>query len=297
MFSFFVKILGEDGMIALIGFITFLFFFYYSQNVFNWIESRTLGTREYLMEKLEILFIEIPEDRVFYIILSAAFGLSSLLFAFLAFVGYWFLGLLVFICFIFIGFKIPIIVVDFLVSRRIKAYQNQMVDALTLLANGIRAGLSVPQSLGMVVEEMPTPVSQEFNLILQQNRIGAPLEECFENLSKRIPLEDNDMFVSSINILRETGGNLAEVFDTIVGVIRERVRLQQKIDTFTAQGMFQGATIFSMPFAMVAIYAINDPASVKPLFTTPLGIVATIIALALDFVGGYIILRIVRIKI
>ena len=98
---------------------------------------------------------------------------------------------------------------------------------------------SVPQSLAMVVDEMPAPVSQEFNVILQQNKIGVPLEECFENLAVRIPTEDNDMFVSSINILRETGGNLAETFDTIVNVIRERVRIKQKIDTLTATAFFR----------------------------------------------------------
>ena len=297
MFSFFLQILGVKGIIAFIGLITFLFFFYYSQSVFNWVESRTLGTREHLMEKLELLFVEIAPERVFYLILLISFGLSSLVFALFALGGLWFVGIIAFVGAVFLGFRIPIWVVDFFVARRIKHYQNQMVDALTLLANGIRAGLSVPQALGMVVEEMPAPISQEFNLLLQQNRIGVPLEECFENLAKRVPLEDNDMFVSSINILRESGGNLAEVFDTIVGVIRERVRLQQKIDTFTAQGMFQGATIFSMPFVMAVIYAVNDPASIKPLFTTPLGIIAVLVALALDLVGGFVILKIVRIKI
>jgi len=183
------------------------------------------------------------------------------------------------------------------VQRRIKLYQGQMVDALTLLSNGIRAGLSVPQSLGMVVNELKPPVSQEFGMILQQNRIGVTLEECFENLAKRVPTEDNEMFVSAINILRETGGNLAETFDTIVSVIRERVRLQQKIDTYTAQGMFQGVTIALMPFAIAGIYAVQDPKSVVGLVTHPLGILMTFIALVLDFIGFMVILKIVKIKI
>ena len=91
MFSFFIEILGMKGMIAFIGFITFAFFFSYSQSVFNWIESRTLGTREYIMERLELLFMEVPEDKVFYIILSIAFGVSSL-----AFILFFLLGFLVF---------------------------------------------------------------------------------------------------------------------------------------------------------------------------------------------------------
>jgi tight adherence protein B len=172
-----------------------------------------------------------------------------------------------------------------------------MVDGLQLLANGIRAGLSVPQALGMIVDEMPAPISQEFNIILQQNRIGVPLEECFENLATRVPTEDNDMFVSSVNILRETGGNLAETFDTIVDVIRERVRLQQKIDTYTAQGMFQGMVIGAMPYALGFIYYMQDPKSMTPLFTTPIGLTMLFFAVGLDALGLYVIMKIVKIKI
>ena len=197
----------------------------------------------------------------------------------------------------FIGFKAPRWLVDFLVERRIKAYSLQMVDALQLLSNGIRAGLSVPQAIGMIVEEMPAPISQEFNILLQQNRIGMPLEECFENLAKRVPLEDNDMFVSSVNILRETGGNLAETFDTIVDVIRERVRLQQKVDTFTAQGMFQGMTIGAMPYLLGLVYFMQDPNSMTPLFTTPIGLLMLFLAVGFDLAGIYVIMKIVKIKI
>jgi len=155
----------------------------------------------------------------------------------------------------------------------------------------------LPQSLGMVVDEMPQPISQEFNMILQQNKIGVPLEECFDGLVKRIPTEDNEMFVASVNILRETGGNLAEVFDTIVTVIRERVRLKQKIDTYIAQGMFQGATIFAMPWAIGVIFAFNDPEMMKPMFTHPLGWVALFLILGFDLAGGFVILKIVKIKV
>ena len=105
------------------------------------------------------------------------------------------------------------------------------------------------------------------------------------------------MFVTSINILRETGGNLAEVFDTIVGVIRERIRLKQKVETFVAQGFFQGATIFAMPFVMTGLYAASDPEMVKTMFTNPFGIALVLLALISNCIGGYVILRIVNIKV
>ncbi len=289
-------ILGQKGIIAVIAMLVFIFCLRYSTNIFDWIESQTLGTRTYILEKLELLFIEVDPEKLTMILL--VFSLSLFTFSMLLF-GLWINWILGFIVGIIVGvlsFRIPRKIVDFLVERRIKQFQGQMVDGLTLLANGIRAGLSVPQSLGMVVNEMNPPLSQEFGLILQQNRIGVTLEECFENLVKRVPTEDNEMFVSSINILRETGGNLAEVFDTIVGVIRERVRLQQKIDTYTAQGMFQGVTIACMPFAIAGIYAASDPNSIKLMVTNPIGILLTIAAITLDAVGFWVILKIVKIK-
>ncbi len=294
--TFFLNMIGKNGLIFVVGMMVFLLAYKYSINIFDWVEHQTYGTRSYITEKLEFLFIEIPQDRLTYMLLGSSVGLGLFIFILIGFLGSWVVGAILGGVMSFIGFKAPRWIVDFLVERRIKAYAGQMVDALQLLANGIRAGLSVPQAIGMIVEEMPAPISQEFNVLLQQNRIGMPLEECFENLAKRVPLEDNDMFVSSINILRETGGNLAETFDTIVDVIRERVRLQQKVDTFVAQGMFQGMTIGSMPFLLGLVYYLQDPASMTPLFTTALGLIMLFGAILLDFAGIYVILKIVKIK-
>jgi tight adherence protein B len=295
--SIFIDLIGYKGLIFLVGILIFALSYKYSVNIFDWVEHQTYGTRTYIMEKLEFLFIEIPQDRLTYILLGSSLGLGSFVFLLLGFLGSWIIGIILGSILAFIGFKAPRMIVNFLVEKRIKAYSLQMVDALQLLANGIRAGLSVPQSLGMIVDEMPAPISQEFNIILQQNRIGVPLEECFENLAKRVPTEDNDMFVSSINILRETGGNLAETFDTIVDVIRERVRLQQKIDTFTASGMFQGMVIGAMPYALGLIYYLQDPASMTPLFTTIIGFIMLFFAVLFDLAGIYVIMKIVKIKV
>ncbi len=295
--TFFLSMLGKSGLIMLVGALIFFLSYRYSVNIFEWLEHKTYGTRSYISEKLEFLFIDIPQEKLTMILLGASVGVGLLFFLLLGMLGKWLVGAILGSILSFIGFKAPKIIVDFLVEKRIKAYSLQMVDALQLLSNGIRAGLSVPQAIGMIVDEMPAPISQEFNIILQQNRIGMPLEECFDNLAKRVPLEDNDMFVSSVNILRETGGNLAETFDTIVDVIRERVRLQQKVDIYTAQGMFQGMAIGSMPYLLGFVYFIQDPKSMTPLFTTPLGLIMLLVAVGFDLAGIYVILKIVKIKI
>ena len=293
----FVKLLGVKGIFSVVGIMIFIFCYRYSSGIFDWIERQTMGTREHILEKLDLLFIEIKPEKITYLLLACSTGSGCLVFAIFILLGQWALGFILAVIVTLIGFKIPRPVVNHLMAKRIRSYQGQMVDALQLLSNGVRAGLSVPQAIGMIVDELQPPVSQEFNVILQQNKIGVPLEECLENLVKRIPTEDNEMFVSSVNILRESGGNLAEVFDTIVDVIRERIRLQQKIETFVAQGMFQGATIFCMPFAIGGIFAASDPELMQFMFTKPLGWVALGGVLLLDLIGGYVILKIVRIKI
>ena len=91
-----------------------------------------------------------------------------------------------------------------------------------------------------MTQEMPNPIRQEFNLILSENKLGVSLEEAFVNLSRRIKSDDVEMFVTSVNILKETGGNLAETFDTIVITIRDRIKVEGKIKAMTQSGPVQG---------------------------------------------------------
>lgn len=293
----FVALLGKNGLIGFIGIIIFLMSFRYSKDLFAWIENQTMGTRTYILDKCELLHIKIDPDKLTIWLLAISCGSGAVVFILLGLLGQWIAGVFAGLFVSYLGFKLPKLVINFLIQKRIKDYQNQMVDGLQLLSNGIRAGLSVPQAIGMVVNELKAPISQEFNTMLQQNKIGVPLEECLDNLVSRIPTQDNQMFVSSVNILRETGGNLAEVFDTIVDVIRERIRLQQKVDTYTAQGMFQGLTIGAMPFLMFMVFLSSNPDSMINFMTHPVGIALIIVALVLDGFGLFVIMKIVKIKI
>src|SRR5690606_27062927 len=135
-----------------------------------------------------------------------------------------------------VGWKAPKPIVDFIYRRRVEKLTMQMIDGLALMSNGLKSGLSIVQALNLVVEEMPNPIHQEFALILNQNKLGVPLEEAFTNFANRVESDDVEMFVTSVNILKETGGNLAETFDTIVTTIRERLKVQKKISAMTAQG-------------------------------------------------------------
>jgi tight adherence protein B len=289
-------VLGRKGLLVIVGIIFFVYSYRNSVKLFAWIENQTYGTRDFILQKCELLFIEIKPDHVTYLLLFFAFGISAITLSIFFLFGMYTFGIILAVIFSFLGWKLPKPVMNYFVNRRISKYESQMVDALNLLSNGMRAGLSVPQSIGMVVEELPAPVSQEFNLVLQQTKIGVTLDEAFENLAKRVPTEDNDMFVSSVSILRETGGNLAEVFDTIADVIRERVRLKQKIETYVAQGKMQGGMIASMPFLMGAYFSTTDPTFLDNLFGSLVGNIVLLIALFLNIVGGYFMWKVIQIK-
>ena len=293
----FLDVLGRNGILAVIGIIVFLYCYKNSIKIFHWVDEQTYGTRNYILKKFEIMFIEVEPDKVTWVLLGMSIGSGVLVFCVLAIMGNLPLAILLGIVALVLGWKIPKPLVDFFEERRKRKYQIQMVDALNLMANGIRAGLTVPQSIGMVVDELPAPISQEFNLVLQQAKIGVPLDEALENLKQRVYTEDNEMFVTSVTILRETGGNLAETFDTIVSVIRERVRLQLKIETYIASGKIQAYIIGAMPFAMIVMFGSGDPEYFPLLFGTFLGLIALVVICGMVGFGMWVIMKIINIKV
>ena len=295
--SIVLDLLGLNGVLIIIGIAVFTYTYVNSVKMFSWIDDQTYGTRDYILKKFEIMFIEVEPNKITWALLFMSFGLGILTFCIIALLGKLVLGSVAGIFVLFLGWRAPKQIVDFFEKKRVKQYQLQMVDALNLLANGLRAGLTMPQAIGMVVDEMPAPVSQEFNLVLQQAKIGVPLDEALENLKKRVYTEDNEMFVTSVNILRETGGNLAETFDTITLVIRERVRLQLKIDTYVASGKIQAYILGAMPFLMMLMFGSGDPDYFPMLFGTPLGVFALVVICGMVSLGMWVILKIIDIKV
>jgi tight adherence protein B len=295
--SLVLDVLGLKGLLILLGIAFFIYAYVNSIKLFALIDDQTYGTRDYILKKFEIMFIEVEPSKVTIALLVLSFGSAFLSFCVIALLGNIPLAVVVSLTCFIIGFKCPKPIVDFFERKRKKQYAVQMVDALNLLANGIRAGLSMPQAIGMVADEMPDPVRQEFNLVLMQAKVGVPLDEALENLKNRVYTEDNEMFVTSVNILRESGGNLAEVFDTIVLVIRERVRLQLKIDTYVASGKIQAYIIGAMPFVMMLMFGAGDPDYFPLLFGTIFGIVFLIVIIGLVSLGMWVILKIIDIKV
>jgi tight adherence protein B len=128
-------------------------------------------------------------------------------------------------------------------------------------------------------------------------RIGRGQSEALNELGMRIPRPDVQMFVTGVNILQETGGNMAETFQTITYTIRERQKIEKKIEAMTAQGVTQGIILTSVPFFLLILFWIVDPSYVEPLFTSVPGLLALGLMFLLQIVGGLAIRKIVKINV
>ncbi len=196
-----------------------------------------------------------------------------------------------------VGYSLPRYVVETLWERRIARFEDQLLDALSFMSNGLKSGLSLLQAMDMVREELPDPISQEFALMLNEQRLGVPLEDALLSLEKRVGTEDIQIIVTSINILRQSGGNLSETFDTVSTTIRERKKVQGRIASLTAQGVAQGVIIVLMPFVLGFILWMMDPSLISRLWTTWLGWVLIFVMLTLQTMGAWMIKKIVKVQV
>lgn len=282
------------GLISL-GASVFGISYHYNKRFLDWLRFQSLGTRDYIVERLAMMFIDIPPQRILIGLLILSFGPGLLVF--LAFLPKLFPGIPFAIAMMVAGWKLPKPIVDFLYRRRVDKFILQMVDGLSLMSNGLKSGLSIVQSLSLVTQEMPNPIQQEFSLVLSENKLGVSLEDAFINLSKRIQCDDVEMFVTSVNILKETGGNLAETFDTIVTTIRERIKVEKKISAMTQSGFVQGIIVMAIPPVLGVVFYFTDPDFMSPLFTTALGWVIVMIIFLLEAVGFFVIMKIVKVDV
>lgn len=286
---------NEYILIPLFGISVFIFAYFTSDKILAFLHRKSLGSREEVLHLLDMMFVETNKQKVTVVMLLVSFGLGSVVFLVFwpnVFFGF-FAGSIVTI----LGWSAPKVLVKSLWESRCTKLTNQMVDGLTIMANGVKAGLSITQSMERVVVNMSGPLAQEFSLVLNKVRLGMALEEALNEFGDRIPRQDVQMFVTSVNILKETGGNLAETFETIVTTVRERQKIEKKIQALTAQGTMQAVIITLVPFVLLMIFVIVDPNYVKPLFTRPLGWFILMVMVGLQVIGGVMMKKIVTIKV
>ena len=282
-------------VLPIVAIAIFVISYLWTDRLIHFLHRKSLGSREEVLTLLERMFVQTDRNRITWMMLASSFGLG---FAF--FLLFWpniAAGAIIGSFVTAAMWSVPKAIVHFLWDRRCSRFVDQMVDGMTMMANGVKAGLSVQQCIERIQANMPNPISQEFGLVLSQVRIGRSLGEALTDLSHRIPKQDVQMFVTAINILQDTGGNMGETFQTIVYVIRERQKVEKKIEALTAQGVTQGTIIVMVPFVLMIILYLMDPNYITPLFSTTLGLIALVGVLALQVIGGIMMRKVIKIKV
>lgn len=182
-------------------------------------------------------------------------------------------------------------------GQRLKAFNNQLGDALNLMVNSLRAGYSTMQAMEVISKEMPAPISVEFGRVVLEMQLGVPFDNAMANLMRRVPSADLDLVITAMSVQREVGGNLAEVLDSISFTIRERVRIKGEIKVLTAQGQITGYVITALPFALGGFIYIVNPDYMGGMLSDPCGWIMLGVALVMIVIGFVVVRKIVNIEV
>jgi tight adherence protein B len=203
-----------------------------------------------------------------------------------------------------IGFFLPRMWLSRRKSGRLGAFNKQLPDTITLIANALRAGSSFLQAIELVVRESRPPVSTEFGRVIREVNLGLPFEQALENMVRRVRSDDLELMATAISIQHQVGGNLAEILDSIAYTIRERVRIKGEIRTLTAQQRLSGYVVGFLPIALAGFLFIAAPGFMEPMFLNPpavLGLPAGVVILIFGgfmmFIGFMLIRKIVDIEV
>jgi tight adherence protein B len=203
-----------------------------------------------------------------------------------------------------LGFWVPRFWLNRRKGKRLKAFNSNLADTITLVANALRAGSSVLQAIDMVVRETQPPISTEFARVIREVNLGLPLDEALANMTRRVRSDDLELMTTAIAIHHTVGGNLAEILDSIAFTIRERVRIKGEIRTLTAQQRLSGYVVGFLPLALVGMLTLiaprfMDPMLRKPpeLFGLPAGMIILAIGGSMMLLGFVFIRKIVDIEV
>lgn len=186
---------------------------------------------------------------------------------------------------------------NWLKARRIDQIQSQLPDALMMMSGSMKAGLGFGPALESVVRDGYPPLAQELALVLREQHLGVKQEEALENLAKRVPIMDMQLFVSAVSISREVGGNLAESLKTVAETLRRRLIMEGKVKSLTAQGKLQGIVMAMLPVGLVAYLAWMYPDTMAPMFDTWIGYGIIAICVVLEYLGYKVCKKIMTIDI
>lgn len=196
-----------------------------------------------------------------------------------------------------VGAGLPHMVVGYFIGKRSNNFTVKFPDAIELLVRGLRSGLPVTETLGVVAQEIPGPVGEEFKLVIERIKIGKTMEDALQDTADRLNTPEFSFFCITLAIQRETGGNLAETLSNLADVLRKRAQMKLKIKAMSSESKASAYIVGSLPFIVFgAIYYIN-PGYIGGFFTEDRLIVAGLGGLTWMSIGAFIMAKMVSFEI
>lgn len=196
-----------------------------------------------------------------------------------------------------IGALIPNSILRIKEARRRQKFSGQLLDAIMTLSSSLKGGLSLLQGLEVIVEEMPPPISQELGLVVRENKMGINLDDSLRGLAKRLKMDDLDLFINSLLVSRETGGDLTKVLSRLITTIRDNRKLKENVNTLTLQGKMQGIIMSMLPIVFTWWIMTTQPRHFDVMLKNDTGRSLLIAAVVLQIVGMFLIKKFSTIKL
>ncbi len=192
---------------------------------------------------------------------------------------------------------VPRLLYAWMRKRRLRMFEEQLPDALMMLSGGLRAGVGLSAAIAQLVAEAQPPLAQEFALMLREQRLGVTLEQSLNNLARRVPTQTTTLVVSAMRIASETGGGLAETLERTANTIRSRLQMEGKIGALTAQGKLQAWVVGMLPVVLMLILNKMEPEAMSLLWHSRLGWATLVVIVIFEFMGVYVIRKIIAIDV
>jgi tight adherence protein B len=192
---------------------------------------------------------------------------------------------------------LPRAALRYMKRKRLDSIEQQLPDALLIIAGSLRAGMSLSAALQQFVQEGRPPITQELSLALREQRLGVSLDQALAGLDARVPLQSMTLAVSAMRIANETGGGLAEALERASQTLRSKLAMEGKIRALTSQGKLQAIVVGLLPVVLIFALLRMEPQDMGKLFTTQIGWAVLVVVAVLELFGVLLIRKIVAIDV
>jgi tight adherence protein B len=198
---------------------------------------------------------------------------------------------------LFVGIGLPHFIVGKMIKRRVNKFNVNFPDAIELMVRGLRSGLPITETLGIVAGEIPGPVGIEFRMVADKMKIGRTMEAALQETADRLGTAEFQFFVITLAIQRETGGNLAETLSNLADVLRKRAQMKLKIRAMSSESKASAYIVGSLPFVVFTLVFLMNPSYMGKFFVDERLIIAGLGGIVWMSIGGFIMAKMVNFEI